>query len=205
MRTSSLFVLSSLLLLAATPSSACRCAFADFPTQYYRSVNAGSDVVAARVVRTLVRTRPSTGTDERVYVLRVVRTYNGCRRTPYIARATTAVSSAACGVSLQRRVTYILPLARKGLSRLSSCGLVREAKSLSKADRKFLRSRETCCRGRCECKRSPTVNCLVDPCKIALPACPEAKKCVSNYCGGCNVEWFTADNLPACTSGPVFG
>ncbi|CAF2123414.1 unnamed protein product [Rotaria magnacalcarata] len=37
------------------------------------------------------------------------------------------------------------------------------------------------------------VQCFVDPCKDkTCPKYPDAK-CVANYCGGCNDEWFLAN------------
>lgn len=37
-----------------------------------------------------------------------------------------------------------------------------------------------------------TVNCLVDPCMFATCSAYPAAVCISNYCGGCNAEFFNA-------------
>ncbi|KAL6066238.1 Bowman-Birk type wound-induced proteinase inhibitor WIP1 [Balamuthia mandrillaris] len=49
---------------------------------------------------------------------------------------------------------------------------------------------------------SAPVNCLVDPCSLPPPSdCPEAAeaKCVANYCGGCNRDYFI-DGKQVCAS-----
>lgn len=198
-------VCSALLVLQITLSCACSCAFTDFETQYFRISASGQDLVEAEVTGTYIRRgRSGSGSftfrfQERVYVLRVTKTY-GCRTVPYFMHATTAIGSAACGVSLQRGVTYLLPLKKTGRSRLSSCGLIRPVSRLTSSETAFLESRQICCHGKCSCGgglKSP-VNCFVAPCRFAKPPCADAEKCEDNYCGGCRAEWFTENGSPAC-------
>lgn len=201
MKPSALLAASALLALQLVSTLACSCISTDFQTQYFREVNAGKDVVQARVLKTYIRKRPSTGpldinVDERVYILKVTKTY-GCKRST-LAVATTATNSAACGVNLRFGVTYLTALRRTGTTPISLCGITREFSSLSAANKQFLNTRETCCFGSCKCLNAPRVNCFVNPCRFAKRPCAEAVKCVDNYCGGCFAEWFTKDNLPAC-------
>jgi hypothetical protein len=44
----------------------------------------------------------------------------------------------------------------------------------------------------------PEVECFREPCFPLIPPCPEAVKCVDNYCGGCVAEWYKQDGSPAC-------
>ncbi|XP_066300514.1 uncharacterized protein [Branchiostoma lanceolatum] len=47
----------------------------------------------------------------------------------------------------------------------------------------------------------PPVNCFADPCTVTTcPANPDAT-CVSNYCGGCNADFFNRDGEPVCCEG----
>ncbi|XP_065315536.1 kielin/chordin-like protein [Gordionus sp. m RMFG-2023] len=46
----------------------------------------------------------------------------------------------------------------------------------------------------------PIVNCLVDPCKFAkCPANPKAK-CRSNFCGGCNADFYLNNKKISCSN-----
>eukprot|EP00058_Branchiostoma_floridae_P018952 XP_002604441.1 hypothetical protein BRAFLDRAFT_79259 [Branchiostoma floridae] len=48
---------------------------------------------------------------------------------------------------------------------------------------------------------SPMVYCFADPCTVtACPATPDAT-CVSDYCGGCNANFFDTDGGQACCGG----
>lgn len=52
------------------------------------------------------------------------------------------------------------------------------------------------------CSQS-TVNCFVDPCSVEkCPAFPHAT-CVSNYCGGCNAEFYVKGKKVNCNDGCV--
>jgi hypothetical protein len=45
----------------------------------------------------------------------------------------------------------------------------------------------------------PEVRCVQAPCRLARePPCPEAFKCVDNYCGGCNFDWYNENGSLAC-------
>lgn len=77
---------------------------------------------------------------------------------------------------------------------------VRTYGSLTRQEKKFLRTRPICC-GRCACQKSnPQVNCLVDPCDPPeSPPCDiPGARCESNYCGGCFAEWFIPGRIPVC-------
>lgn len=196
----------TVLALQISSYVACSCRFTDFETQYFRNSASGRDLAEAKVAWTYTRTRRigegsfSFRMEERVYVLKVTKTY-GCRAVPYYTRATTSTSSASCGISLRRGVAYLLPLKKTGTSQLGLCGITRAATSLTASQTAFLNSREICCDGRCSCRGAHRTPCFVAPCRFARPSCSAATKCVDNYCGGCRAEWFTADGAPACGKG----
>ena len=184
----------------ATPAvaDACSC----LPPDIARSYNYATDVVKVTVLRTLRRAPPN-----RVrYLARVHEAFKGCLQHRDRVILETASSSAACGMHLERRGTYLIngtrpPViaasARPVLS-IHSCDYNRRFGDLTDADLEFLYSRYNCCKGECVCTDgSQPVNCFVDPCQVSRCDVPGAE-CVSNYCGGCNAEWYDEMGTRVC-------
>ncbi len=201
-------LLVAFLALGINLAHACSCLPLDtFTRTYYRSLKAGTPFTLVKVLRSKTRNAEPVGPFESfgkevVYTLKVFKISDGCTpRLPYKTFAVTADNSAACGVNLKVGSLYILPL-KKGANienRINLCGFQAELRSLNKKQRNFILNRTLCCKGRCRCANGkPFVNCFVDPCKVSSAPCKEAVECVSNFCGGCNVEWFDEKGLPAC-------
>ena len=139
------------------------------------------------------------------YTIKVFRSFKGCARRWSKIVVKTESSSAACGVNLKVGEVWYLNIRRGSIG---LCDYNRKAWELTRADRKFLGTRLQCCKSRrrtvCRCNNGrPQVNCFVDPCRFAKPPCTEAKVCKSNFCGGCNADWFKKDGeTPACLPDP---
>lgn len=178
-------------------ADACSC----LPPDIARSYNDATDVVEARIVR-VVRRAP----DMRVrYVARVHDTFKGCTRAGQMVILETASSSAACGVHLERGATYLLNgtrapthMSHRLVLSINSCDYNRVFSDLTDSDLKFLYSRYNCCGGVCACTDgSDPVHCFVDPCQVST--CDvDGARCVANYCGGCNAEWYDPMGAPVC-------
>jgi hypothetical protein len=94
---------------------------------------------------------------------------------------------------------YLLFLTSDDVPRITLCQGIARYSDVTAADRKFLETRQACCNDQCKCSpKYPEVKCFVRPCKSAKPPCKKAVKCLDNYCGGCNAEWFTTEDTPAC-------
>ncbi len=170
----------AVVTMAPAEAQACRCQEPDVA----RSYNNSGDVLRAQVIHALQTTH------WKIYYARVQEVYKGCEREGRIVRLLTPVSSATCGATLQRGQTYLINGSRhyRGYISIHSCDVNRPFSDLDRDDIRFLNTRYNCCGDRCACVNSPEVNCFVDPCQVA-PACGEGQ-CVSNYCGGCNAEFF---------------
>lgn len=192
-------ILSSHLLL----THACSCIPTTIRKAYYAPGT--TYFVRATVIAVFNPCNPCTVADQfrnRLFVLRVVKVFKGCS-VPSIVYASSPISSAACGVNLQKDEDYLLPLSGNSISQINSCQFIRHWIDLTAAELAFLHTRTICChtvRGSvCKCVNGhPPVNCVVEPCRFSKPPCPEATKCKDNYCGGCFAEWFNSEHQPAC-------
>jgi hypothetical protein len=185
-------LLTLLALVAAAVS--CKCAVPTVKTQYFKPEN-------TRVVRAVVtskRTQPCQNCKV-FYKIKVLEAFKGCK-TPSDLEVSTADSSAACGVDLQVGTSYLLYLSSDKVPGVSSCQGIQMFADVSTSDLKFLRTRKVCCGKRCSClPGNREWNCYMEPCKSKVkPPCPDATKCVNNYCGGCFAEWLKEDGFPAC-------
>jgi len=151
-----------------------------------------------RRVHRRLRGIPSFDGEIQVYRARVRESYKGCMRRGRILKLMTAKDSGLCGAVLDLDQEYVLALGdgERNAFQINSCGFIRLAGSLSPAEAEFLDTRHQCCGRRCECSGTDLVSCLVDPCSIE--SCGDAT-CVSNYCGGCNAEFFDPTGQPVCT------
>jgi hypothetical protein len=185
------------VVVLAAACDACKCAPTSVQAQYY-----SPDFT--RVVRAVVRaqqrpscTRGTPGCNV-IYTIHVREAFKGCL-SPTDLKVSTADSSAACGVNLNVGTEYLLYLTSDRVPAVNSCQGIQRYSDVTAADRRFLETRQVCCYGQCKCSpKCPVVNCFVQPCKFAKPPCEDAVKCVDNYCGGCNAEWFTDKDTPAC-------
>lgn len=90
----------------------CKCVEPQLSTTYFNSYY--TRVVAAKVLRAV-----STG-DFVTYTFRTIKSYKGCPIDRFIT--TTPASSAACGISLSKGTTYIVPLAEgSGVPTITLC------------------------------------------------------------------------------------
>ena len=192
-------VLTTLLisLLDVQRAEACSC----LPSTVESSYNNSTDVAMVRVNAGL-----RLGST-RWYVGTVQKPFKGCLSDgqPVIIR--TAASSAECGTTFSVGNSYLIngqedgslfgvPMIRTGL-----CAYNRDVSALSEADLDFLFAREVCCGDECACADgSEPVACLVDPCQVAAE-CPDGE-CVSNYCGGCNAEFYDDFGYAVCEAAP---
>ena len=181
-----------LILLALTAvfagsvprAQACSCPVTSLQAQYMNS----DDMVVIHAIAELA------AGEKRLYLATIERTFKGCLSQGEFVLITTPASSAACGVTLPPEPMLITAsqLSRRyGLKTLqvSLCGYNVPLDSLSDSDKAFLESRNVCCGDECQCADgSEPVQCFADPCQVAKP-CAEAV-CVSNYCGGCNAEFY---------------
>jgi hypothetical protein len=196
-----LHVLALAVLVAAC--DACSCIRTSLQKQFY---SPGYLRVVRAVVKAEQRSSCTQGTlgCNVIYTIRVREAFKGCL-SPTDFKVSTADNSAACGVNLMVGTEYLLYLTSDSVPKINSCQGIARYSDLTAADRKFLETREVCCHGRCKCSpKYSLVNCFVEPCKVSKPPCKEAVKCVDNYCGGCNAEWFTKDNYPACNPSVPF-
>lgn len=169
------------LLLAPRAAGACSCVPPDLPTLYQQS----DRVLEVRVVKVA-----ETAT-KRIHLARVLRSWKGCDARGDLVRLETPKSSAACGIALPPKSTWVVTGATLAAHRIgiSLCGFNKVASTLTPAERDFLSTRLVCCRGKCVCgDGSHPVACFADPCQLA--DCPEGE-CTANYCGGCNAEFWT--------------
>ena len=177
-------VLSLGLLAGAPQAEACKC----LPPTVSASYNDATDVVRTQVVYGV------TVGQSRWYLTRVLGTYKGCLKPGSWLYVRTGSSSASCGLDLKNGVQYLINGALDTTSykapviSAGSCGYNKAISQLTKSDRKYLSTRYNCCGKECACVNGkPPVNCFVDPCQVA--DCP-AGQCESNYCGGCNAEFY---------------
>ncbi len=162
-------------------ADACTCLPPDLVRSYNRS---------DAVLRVLVR-RVRLRDDRVVYRARVITAYKGCIRPGRGVRLMTPAASETCGVELEVGREYLVTGSQlrrhPRILGISSCGFNVPFERLSREDLHFLDTRFNCCGGECRCVNSEPVLCFVDPCQLA--SCPEAE-CVSNFCGGCNAEFY---------------
>lgn len=205
------FLLALIFALSIVQVHSCSCAPIDFQLEYFRNRQLGTPISLAKVigVKTVKKNvlSPLSSINKKIiYTLKVLKVGDGCfPRLPYRAFAVTSGSPGSCGVTLKKGFSYLLPL-KKGAGKVSNiglCGVNIQFEKVSQEQRKFVLSRVKCCRGRCQCAdgKSP-VKCIIPPCKFAKRPCAEAKKCINNFCGGCNAEWFDKNRLPACRPKP---
>lgn len=181
--------------LSAPAVMACRC----LPPDLAASYNNSTDVVQARVLRVV------TTNITRTYTVRVNKIFKGCLKPGQMVQVATSTSSASCGATLRRGGNYLLTATRRQpgsklpVLDINSCGFNVKFSTLSDAQRQWLSSRYNCCGNICGCvDGSQPVNCFVDPCSVA-PDCPTGQ-CQSNYCGGCNAEFYDESGHQVCTS-----
>ena len=195
----------------------CSCVPSNFRADYYNSIKAGTPISLVKVLSKTIRNDSSNESlfpqnKKVVYKLHVKYVFTNCQpRRSYIAFATSYVSGSLCGIRLELGSTYLLDLkigARK-MTSISLCGvnvLIRSPKrsigsSLTTEQRRFLLTRRFCCRRRCKCAfggRTFFKKCLGTRCEYSKKPCAEATKCITNSCDGCNAEWFTKQDVPAC-------
>ncbi len=204
----------ALVALTFNYAEACSCALNDdFQRSYYSSQQRGTPYSFATVLSTTIFPTDlpkirSSGVvsfhhnQNRVFQLLVTKVFDHCAPSvPYEATAISSVHGSLCGISLETGVSYMLPL-KPGAGQqteISLCRFITPLKRLDKDKKEFLNSRKLFCTGHSQCADGTSqVACKVAPCDVSKPPCPEAIKCVDNYCGGCNAEWFDKDNLPGC-------
>ena len=178
----------------APQAEACSC----MPPDLVRGYRTSSDVVAATVL---------FGWEwgsSRYYLARVRHVFKGCYDKGRLLIARTPSSSAACGIELRRRTTYLLTgdVSRRGAGRrflsINLCGFNVPWGSLTEGQKDFLFGRFFCCGDDCGCADgSRPVQCFVDPCEVS--DCPEGA-CEANYCGGCFAEWYTEGDQMVCNA-----
>ena len=180
------------LTTAAPKAEACSC----MPPDLVRSYRTHSDVFQGDVLWTW------TWGQTRFHLARVRHVFEGCVEPRELVLLTTPQSSAACGIELRTRRTYLITAqdagTMYGLPRLaiSVCGFNVPWRSLTKDQLAFLWGRTVCCGDDCACADgSAPVLCFVDPCEVA--SCPEGT-CEANYCGGCFAEFYTDADLRVC-------
>jgi hypothetical protein len=191
-------VLALVVLIAAC--DACSCIRTSLQNQFY---SPGYTRVVRAVVKAEQRSScpPGTFGCNVIYTIQIRESFKGCLRPTYL-KVSTADNSAACGVNLMVGTEYLLYLTSDRVPKINLCQGIGRYSDVTAVDRKFLETREVCCNGQCKCSpKYKLVNCFVEPCKVSKAPCKEAVKCVNNYCGGCNAEWFTKDNYPACAPG----
>ena len=186
--------LVALVALSFAPSAwACSCIAPDIKQAWHESSDTvGLKILAERVVGY-----------ERQFKARVIKPFSGCTQPGDIVVLTTALDSAACGSTYTVGSFYVLAgndngtVAGHPALSVNSCGWVSEYSALSTDDLDFLMSRPVECAGVSTCADgAPPVNCLVDPCSLAI--CPDGT-CESNYCGGsCTAEFYDADGDGVC-------
>ncbi len=192
----------------ASMCSGCSCALSSFAEKFYLSQSFGGSFANATVLATSCAQSPTRwhcfGSASSFSVS--TRSSENCSApTPYYTVAKSSiVDGASCGIDLSLNEAYILPLYTKRISFVSSCNIHQKTSTLSAVQLQFLNSRPACCNGKCSCPNADKVQCIRSPCdpRFEKPPCAEAENCVSNYCGGCSAEWFTASRRPACQPDP---
>ncbi|UCE85874.1 MAG: hypothetical protein JSU66_16355 [Deltaproteobacteria bacterium] len=185
-------LLGALLLqsLAASGADACSC----LPTDLVRSYNQSDAVLRVRVVRERVRD------DRVVYLARVVTDYKGCLAPGRRLRLVTASDSARCGIRLEPGREYLVTADRLGrhprILSIGRCGFNVPFEALTPEQQEFLDTRFVCCGDACRCVGSEPVLCFADPCAVA--SCADPSECISNYCGGCNAEFYDERGQAVC-------
>ncbi len=191
-----------------TPSFAHACSC--LPPDLARSYNSADDVIAVKVYkarkqdRTLQQDNISLHGDV-TYVGRVLRGFKGCLAEGDKVFIKSAISGAACGMTLKKGFTYYLNGrrdARKSgwhpVVHINSCDYNLPLDALTKQDWRFLETRLNCCGDECVCNDGTRpVQCFVDPCEVNKCDEPDAQ-CVANYCGGCNAEFFDQTGAQVC-------
>jgi len=168
-----------------------------------RSYQNADHVVRVRIQRAI----PSVGTTRAYIGSLVVADYKGCLDSGQTVVIETASNSAACGMPLQVGQEYLLHGARRGTLlgmprlRVGLCDANAAWKQLTAEHHEFLETRYVCCGKECACADgSQPVNCFVDPCEVS--SCNvEGAVCESNYCGGCNAEWYDPTGALVCQAG----
>jgi hypothetical protein len=187
--------LPTLMLLAVVAAAVgCKCPVPTVKRQYFKPEN-------TRVVRAVVTSKRTQNclNCKIFYKIKVLEAFKGCK-TPADLEVSTADNTGACGISLQVGTGYLMYLSSAKVPEISSCQGIQKFSDVSASDLKFLRTRKVCCGTRCSClPGTRRWNCYMEPCKLRpKPPCPNATKCVDNYCGGCLAEWFKTDGSPAC-------
>lgn len=184
-RSCAIIAIAALVNTAVTRrAAACSCV----PPTVESSYNNSTDVVIAEIRREFVLG------NTRYYLARVERTYKGCLDKRDRILLSTPVSGASCGADLSARRHLINGNAAGSLFGLpvfsiNLCGYNLPAADLTAHDLEFLNGRTVCCGDACTCADgTQPVLCFADPCSVA-PACDEGK-CVANFCGGCNAEFY---------------
>lgn len=172
------------------PAEACSCIQPNLPQLYYLS----SEVLSINALDTKV-----IG-NFRYYRAQVIQDHKGCYAPGEIIRLQTSLSSASCGTQIPLNTPYLITGDTVGPNAvsISLCGYNTDLASLDAADQEFLDTRYTCCGNSCACgDGSQPFNCFVDPCQFA--SCASGGTCFSNYCGGCNAEFYLLPNyVPVC-------
>lgn len=174
---------------------ACKC----MPPDLGRSYDNADHVVHVRIDAQL----PSSSTARRYLARLVDDDYKGCLEAGRRVVIETGLDSASCGMELTRGA-YLLhgSSARRTFGLLTlhvgTCDANARWADVSPEHLAFLNSRFVCCGDSCACNDgNPSVNCFVDPCQVAT--CDVAgASCRSNYCGGCNAEWYDASGARVC-------
>jgi len=137
-----LAAIAALAAAAAAPASGCSCAVAP---PFLDAVAAGTNVVDARVVKTVFLPHPIQEQDKKaVWSARLLTSFKGC--TPPTFRLVSGANSAQCGVRLTVGVRYVFVLGApdsKGNYRVSLCGTIRRWAALSYQDQQALRKMRT--------------------------------------------------------------
>lgn len=190
-----LVVLDLLLVGLLSSAAACSCMVPDVS----RSYNGADIVVYGRVMQQ--RTVGGNIAGHEYSLIRVGTVFKGCLSGVRTVLVKTPVSSATCGVGLQRGQWYLLNGHDTGdtirdwpVYSINSCDTNWLFTSLTDEEECFLDGRFNECEGICVDGTSPA-SCFVDPCEVADP-CPSGSAsgspntCTANYCGGCNAEWY---------------
>jgi hypothetical protein len=134
------------------------------------------------------------------YEIRVREAFKGCLSPKHLT-VLTSVGPGLCGFKLNVGAEYLFYLTSDSVPKVGLCQGIQRYNDVTAVDRKFLETRQVCCNGQCKCSsKYPVSKCFVQPCKLAKAPCKDAVKCVDNYCGGCNAEWFTTAKAPACVT-----
>jgi hypothetical protein len=159
-----------------------------------------------RIVRAVVlREWPLVVPDQTVkkyYQLSVKQVFKGCIRNG-VVWVSTPSNSALCGISLSVNSEYLLFLTGTvNQPETQLCLGNTLFKDVSAPNLAFLNSRNVCCGNVCNCATGkPPVRCFREPCSPPeKPPCKAAFKCINNYCGQCQAEWFNRSGLPACAA-----